>query len=91
MALRILACSSNSPLAFSKNGYVEISNKATLVRSAFCKAGRIRSQISPRHRHSKYGGKPSVAADNTLNRQVDADAPNQFLVADIIYIKTPPR
>ena len=39
-------------------------------------------------RGGKYGGKPSVVVDNTLNRQFDVDAPDQFWVTDITYIRT---
>ena len=37
-------------------------------------------------RGGKYGGKPSIVVDNTLNRQFDA--PDCFWVTDITYIKT---
>jgi len=39
-------------------------------------------------RGGKYGGKPSVVVDNTLNRRFDVDAPDRFWVTDITYIKT---
>jgi len=48
----------------------------------------IRAQIGYKRRPGKYGGKPSVVVDNTLNRQFDVDAPDQFWVTDITYIKT---
>lgn len=34
------------------------------------------------------GGKPSVAVDNTLDRQFDVAVPNTAWVTDITYIKT---
>jgi len=48
----------------------------------------IKAQIGYKRRPGKYGGKPSVVVDNTLNRQFDVAAPNQFWVTDITYIKT---
>jgi putative transposase len=48
----------------------------------------IKAQIGHKHRPGKHGGKPSVVVDNTLNRQFDVDAPDQFWVTDITYIKT---
>ncbi len=35
-----------------------------------------------------YGGSPAVVANNTLNRALDVDAPDQFWVTDITYIRT---
>jgi len=48
----------------------------------------ITAQIGYKRRPGKYGGKPSVIVDNTLNRRFDVDAPDQFWVTDITYIKT---
>ena len=48
----------------------------------------IRAQIGYKRRPGMYGGKPSVAVDNTLDRQFDVDTPDQFWVTDITYIKT---
>ncbi|MFT5797644.1 MAG: putative transposase, partial [Candidatus Azotimanducaceae bacterium] len=48
----------------------------------------IYAQIGYKRRPSKYGGKPSVVVDNTLNRQFDVEAPNNVWVTDITYIKT---
>lgn len=48
----------------------------------------IRAQIGYKRRPGKYGGKPSVVVDNTLNRQFDVDAPDRSRVTDITYIKT---
>jgi putative transposase len=39
----------------------------------------IKAKIGYKRRPGKYGGKPSVVVDNTLNRQFDVAAPNQFL------------
>lgn len=48
----------------------------------------IRAQIGYKRRPGKYGGKPSVAVDNTLDRQFDVATPDRFWVTDITYIKT---
>jgi len=48
----------------------------------------IRAQIGYKRRPGKYGGKPSVVVDNTLNRQFGVDAPDPAWVTDITYIKT---
>ncbi len=48
----------------------------------------IKAQIGYKRRPGKYGGKPSVVVENTLNRQFDVDAPDTFWVTDITYIKT---
>ena len=48
----------------------------------------IKAQIGYKRRPGKYGGKPSVVVDNSLNRQFDVDAPDRFWVTDITYIKT---
>jgi putative transposase len=38
----------------------------------------IKAQIGYKRRLGKYGGKPSVVVDNTLNRRFDVDAPDRF-------------
>lgn len=38
----------------------------------------IKAQIGYKRRPGKYGGKPSIVVDNTLNRQFDVDAPDRF-------------
>jgi hypothetical protein len=38
----------------------------------------IAAQIGYKRRPGNYGAKPSVVVDNTLNRQLDVGAPNQF-------------
>ena len=48
----------------------------------------IRAQIGCKKRPGSYGGSPAVVADNTLNREFDVDAPAQFWVTDITYIRT---
>ncbi len=48
----------------------------------------IRAQIGYKKRPSSYGGSPAVVADNTPNREFDFDAPDQFWVTDITYIRT---
>ena len=48
----------------------------------------IKAQIGYKRRPGKYGGKPSVVVDNTLNRRFDVAAPDTAWVTDITYIKT---
>ncbi len=48
----------------------------------------IKAQIGYKRRPGKYGGKPSVVVDNSLNRQFDVDSPDHVWVTDITYIKT---
>jgi len=48
----------------------------------------IKAQIGYRRRSGKYGGKPSIAVDNTLDRQFNVAAPDTAWVTDITYIKT---
>ena len=48
----------------------------------------IRAQIGYKKKPGSYGGSPAVVADNTLNREFDVDAPDQFWVTHITYIRT---
>lgn len=48
----------------------------------------IKAQIGYKRRSGKYGGKPSIVIDNTLDRQFNVDAPDRAWVTDITYIKT---
>jgi len=48
----------------------------------------ILAQVGYRRRPGRYGGKPAVAAANTLDRQFEVDAPDKVWVTDITYIKT---
>ena len=48
----------------------------------------IAAQIGYKRRPGRYGGKPAVVVDNTLNRQFEVDAPDTVWVTDITYIKT---
>ena len=48
----------------------------------------IRAQIGYKRRLGSYGGKPSLAVDNTLDRQFDVAAPDRAWVTDITYIRT---
>ena len=52
------------------------------------KLAGIKAQIGYKRRPGKYGGKPSVVVNNTLDRQFNVDAPDRFWVTDITYIKT---
>lgn len=48
----------------------------------------IAAQIGYKRRPGRYGGKPAIVADNTLDRQFEVDAPDTVWVTDITYIKT---
>ncbi len=48
----------------------------------------IKAQIGYKRRSGMYGGKPSIAVDNTLDRQFDVTAPDTAWVTDITYIRT---
>lgn len=48
----------------------------------------ITAQIGYKRRPGGYGGKPSIVANNTLDRQFEVDAPDTVWVTDITYIKT---
>lgn len=48
----------------------------------------IAAQIGYGRRPGRYGGRPAVVADNTLDRQFEVDAPDTVWVTDITYIKT---
>jgi len=48
----------------------------------------IKAQIGYKRHPGKYGGKPSIITDNTLNRQFEVSAPDRVWVTDITYIKT---
>jgi putative transposase len=52
------------------------------------KLAGIKAQIGYKRRPGKYGGKPSVVVDNTLDRQFDVEAPDKVWVTDITYIRT---
>lgn len=48
----------------------------------------IAAQVGYRRRPGRYGGKPAVLVNNTLDRQFEVDAPDRVWVTDITYIKT---
>jgi len=48
----------------------------------------IAAQIGCKRRPGRYGGKPSVVAGNTLDRQFQVSAPDRIWVTDITYIRT---
>ena len=48
----------------------------------------ITAQVGYKRRPGSYGGKPSLAVDNTLDRQFDVAAPDRAWVTDITYIRT---
>ncbi|GAA6210133.1 hypothetical protein NBRC116601_34260 [Cognatishimia sp. WU-CL00825] len=47
----------------------------------------IRAQIGYKRKPGKYGGRPSVVVDNTLDRQFEVTEPDTAWVSDISYIK----
>jgi putative transposase len=55
---------------------------------ALAQLAGIRAQIGYKKRPGKYGGKPLLAVDNTLDRQFDVGAPDKVWVTDITYIRT---
>jgi HTH-like domain len=48
----------------------------------------ICAQIGYKRRPGMYGGKPSLAVDNTLDRKFTVEAPDRSWVTDITYIRT---
>jgi putative transposase len=48
----------------------------------------ITAQIGYKRRPGRYGGKPSIAAENRLDRQFDVAAADKVWVTDITYVKT---
>lgn len=52
------------------------------------KIAGIKAQIGYKRRPGKYGGRPSIAVDNTLDRQFEVASPDRVWVTDITYIKT---
>ncbi|NTG90506.1 IS3 family transposase [Agrobacterium rhizogenes] len=48
----------------------------------------IKARIGYKRRPGIYGGRPSVAIGNTLDRQFDVAAPDKVWVTDITYIRT---
>ena len=52
------------------------------------KLAGIKALIGYKRRAVSYGGKPSIAIDNTLARQFEVDTPDKVWVTDITYIKT---
>ena len=48
----------------------------------------IKAQIGYKRRPGKYGGKPSVVVDNTLDRQFSVATPDKAWVTEISYPQT---
>lgn len=48
----------------------------------------IKAQIGYKRRPGKYGGRPSITIDNSLDRQFEVASPDRVWVTDITYIKT---
>lgn len=53
-----------------------------------CQQAGIRAQIGYKRRKGYYGGRPTVVADNYLERQFEVSRPNKVWVTDITYIRT---
>lgn len=49
---------------------------------------RIKAGIGYKLRPGRYGGRPSVVVDNTLDQQFDVEAADKAWVTDITYIRT---
>jgi len=56
--------------------------------ACLAKLAGIKAQIAYKRWPGTYGGKPSVIADNTLDRRFDVEAPGRVSVTDITYIRT---
>ncbi len=63
----------NCTTIFSGSEDVCLNRAARLTRLA-----GVGAQIGYKRRPGKYGGKPSVVVDNTLDRQFDMEAPDEF-------------
>jgi len=48
----------------------------------------IAALVGYKRRPGRYGGKPAVLVNNSLDRQFEVDAPDKVWVTDITYIKT---
>ncbi|QDG36251.1 IS3 family transposase [Alteromonas mediterranea] len=48
----------------------------------------IKAQVGYKKHKGHYSGKPSVVADNVLDRQFTVATPNRYWVTDITYIRT---
>ena len=53
-----------------------------------CQLAGIKAQIGYKRKKGKYGGKPSVVADNQLEQEFGVAQPDRVWVTDITYIKT---
>lgn len=51
----------------------------------------ILAQVGYKRRPRRYGGKPAVAASNSLDRRFEVDAPDKVWATDITYSKTHER
>ena len=55
--------------------------------SRLARLAGIKAQIGYKRRPGIHGGRPSVAIDNTLDRQFDVTAPDTTWVTDITFIR----
>jgi len=83
------------------NRAIEDGRQTVLIKEAWKDSGKIygyrklhddlieiiQAQIGYK-KPGKYGGKPSIVVNNTLDRQFDVGAPDRAWVTDITYIRT---
>ena len=52
------------------------------------KLAGVAAQIGYKRRPGRYGGQPAIVAENRLNQDFEAGAPDRIWVTDITYIRT---
>tara|TARA_R100001224_G_scaffold90280_1_gene59392 strand:- start:106 stop:807 length:702 start_codon:yes stop_codon:yes gene_type:complete len=74
--------------AASQTSSVDHEAESRRLKRELARVAGIRAEIGYKRKPGKYGGRPSVVVDNTLDRQFDVTAPDTAWVSDITYIKT---
>ncbi len=74
--------------AASQTSSVDHEAENRRLKRELARLAGIRAEIGYKRKPGKYGGRPSVVVDNTLDRQFDVTAPDTAWVSDITYIKT---
>ena len=74
--------------AASQTSSVDHEAENRRLKRELARLAGIRAEIGYKRKPGKYGGRPSVVVDNTLDRQFDVTAPETAWVSDITYIKT---
>ncbi len=74
--------------AASQTSSVDHEAESRRLKRELARVAGIRAEIGYKRKLGKYGGRPSVVVDNTLDRQFDVTAPDTAWVSDITYIKT---